>query len=244
MMITRHITRFGLTIFGIAALIGTLGCVPQPEALPAEPPAPEPELAPPPPEPMSAILDRVRVAPEDSTAPYDRDDWSHWETGHGWPYPENCDTRDIVLLETGGKHPDNGSGADPDTCTVRSGQWLSLYDMRQVRDPDQLEIDHVVPLAEAARSGARNWDEQKRARFANDRAALAAVSITTNREKSDQDPARWTPPARLAWCPYARMYTDAKARYGLTVDQAEHDALADMLATCEEEPPPSKEKAQ
>ena len=56
-------------------------------------------------------------------------------------------------------------------------------------------MDHVVPLAEAYRSGGGRWSTDQRARFANDPAELWPVSAASNRSKSDR-PARRVAPAR------------------------------------------------
>jgi hypothetical protein len=65
-----------------------------------------------------------------------------------------------------------------------------------------------------------------------DRPQLVAVSARSNRAKGDQDPAEWVPPVETYRCTYARDWITVKTAYGLTVDQAEHDALTAMLATC------------
>ena len=76
------------------------------------------------------------------------------------------------------------------------GGWLSSYDGYSTPNPDELEIDHVVPLAEAWDSGVGGWDEARRREFANDPLELLAVSRAMNRSKSDDDPAEWQPPNR------------------------------------------------
>ncbi|MFI5043859.1 MAG: HNH endonuclease family protein, partial [Acidimicrobiales bacterium] len=99
-------------------------------------------------------------------------------------------------------------------------------------DPDELEIDHVVPLAEAWDSGVGGWDQARRREFANDPLELLAVSRATNRSKSDDDPAEWQPPNRAAWCQYAGLWTLVTLKYGLTADPAEVQALTNMAAGC------------
>ncbi|WP_375545645.1 GmrSD restriction endonuclease domain-containing protein [Janibacter hoylei] len=51
---------------------------------------------------------------------------------------------------------------------VPSGDWYSEYDGASFTDGSDLDIDHVVPLAEAWRSGADSWSAQEREDFAND----------------------------------------------------------------------------
>lgn len=42
-------------------------------------------------------------------------------------------------------------------CKILSGRWFSYYDQQHVTDPKALDIDHMVPLAEAWDSGASQW---------------------------------------------------------------------------------------
>ncbi|RSD26430.1 HNH endonuclease family protein [Amycolatopsis eburnea] len=179
----------------------------------------------------TALLATLRVAVEDTGAHYHREDWKHWiaqpAAGRG------CDTRELVL-NTQGQHDGGGPVAhDPVTCAPFSGhgnRWTSPYDGVTVTDPARLDIDHLVPLGEAARSGTRAWTSAQRERFANDTALLIAVTAKTNRAKGDQDPARWLP--ALDRCGYASHWIEVKHRYAMSVDPAEHDALAGLLRRC------------
>jgi hypothetical protein len=78
--------------------------------------------------------------------------------------------------------------------------------LRAIGEAVDARIDHVVPLAEAWRSGAAAWNADQRERFANDLVdpQLIAVSASSNRSKGDQDPAEWKPPRRVTWCLYSR----------------------------------------
>jgi hypothetical protein len=154
---------------------------------------------------------------------YSRDRFEHWASG-----PDSCDTRETVLQR-------QGTAVTRDAqCRAQSGTWTSPYDGAQVTDADKLDIDHMVPLAEAWRSGAASWTDERRKQFANDLSnpQLFAVTASLNRSKGDRDPAEWKPPLQAYWCTYAKNYVTVKAAYALTVDQAEHDALAQMLTTC------------
>lgn len=51
------------------------------------------------------------------------------------------------------------------------------------------------------------------------------MTARSNRSKSDQDPAQWTPPLPDAHCRYVGEWTATKLRRGLTAYQAEADAL-------------------
>jgi hypothetical protein len=173
--------------------------------------------------PPNAALQSLAVAPQGTMTGYSRDRFPHW-SGSG----DSCDTREIVLQRQG------TAVARDAKCRATSGNWRSPYDNVDLSDAGKADIDHVVPLAEAWRSGASGWTDERRKLFANDLSnpQLLVVTAASNRSKGDQDPARWKPPARDYWCTYAQNYVTVKAAYQLTVDQAEHDALAEMLGTC------------
>lgn len=175
----------------------------------------------------SELLATLQVTDEGSRSGYERDKF-----GDGWTTDgDGCDTRQRVLAEESKAPVTLGS----DGCRVEEGRWLSLYDGDTFRDPADLQIDHMVPLAEAWDSGASDWSAERRERYANDMrrtGALLAVSSRTNQSKSDQDPAEWMPPDDGAWCRYVNAWIVQKAGWHLTVDRAEHDALARVVATC------------
>ncbi|WP_238017511.1 HNH endonuclease family protein [Dactylosporangium sp. AC04546] len=171
----------------------------------------------------SAALDSLTVAAAGSMAGYSREKFTHWIS-----QGEGCDTREAVLKREG---KNVKVAAD---CKITSGTWHSFYDDKDLTDPQDLDIDHMVPLAAGWRSGASKWTDEQRKQFANDmtRPQLIAVSLQTNRSKGDQDPSTWKPPNKAYWCTYAQSWITVKAYYKLTVSQAEKSALTDMLATC------------
>jgi hypothetical protein len=94
-------------------------------------------------------------------------------------------------------------------------------------------IDHVVSLKEAWDSGANVWTPERRAAFANDLddpRTLRTVSATIDDTKQTNDPANWMPPVEADWCRYLGDHIAIKARWGLAMDQGEHDEIAEMLA--------------
>ncbi|WP_407841425.1 HNH endonuclease family protein [Streptomyces sp. DSM 116496] len=165
----------------------------------------------------------LKVAGQQAMTGYSRAKFTHW-TGQG----DACDTREVVL-ERSGKDVKRDS-----ECKAVSGTWVSVYDGVTVTDAAKLDIDHMVPLANAWRSGAGAWTAERRKEFANDltRPQLLAVSAATNRSKGDQGPDEWQPPARAYWCTYATAWTNVKATYQLTVTEAEKAKLTEMLETC------------
>lgn len=174
---------------------------------------------------VAALLAELTVAAE-QPAGYDRDLFSHWITR------SCCTTRNEVLRSESTITPTVSS-----SCTVTAGQWYSYFDDTWIDVPRSLDIDHMVPLAEAWRSGARNWDEARRRAFANDLTdprSLIAVSASSNRSKSDRDPANWLPPSRAYRCDYIGSWIAIKHRWELTIDSVEQAALQRELNNCGE----------
>ncbi|MEU4448349.1 HNH endonuclease family protein [Actinosynnema sp. NPDC050801] len=168
-------------------------------------------------------LAALRVATEGSTSGYSRDLFPHWSTVSG-----ACNTRETVLKRDGTNVVTDSS------CAATSGRWYSPYDGATWTQASDVDIDHVVPLAEAWRSGAASWTTSRRQSFANDltNPQLIAVTDNVNQAKGDQDPALWKPPLTSYWCTYAKMWTRAKYKWGLTVNSAEKSALQTMLGRC------------
>ncbi len=156
---------------------------------------------------------------------YSRAKFPHWIKQHG-----QCNTRDVVLAR------DGKDVKQDEMCRAISGTWYSEYDGETFTEARQLDIDHIVPLANAWRSGADRWETPERRKFANDlvHSQLIAVSARSNRQKGDQSPDQWAPPRHAYWCTYARAWTDVKHLYHLNVTEPEKAELDEMLDTCEQ----------
>lgn len=171
----------------------------------------------------------VREVPADLPA-YDRDDWPHWSDEDG-----DCqDARQETLI---------AESATPvrfktdKRCRVDSGLWKDPYTGLTVDDPGELDVDHVVPLANAHRSGAWNWSRGQKKAYANDLSHpehLLAVTASANRAKGRKGPEDWRPDNESHWCDYAQDWVGIKIRWSLSATPEELDALREMAATCSE----------
>ena len=159
---------------------------------------------------------KLGVADEsDGGVAYDRDLYGSWTQVRS-----GCNTRCSVLEEE----------------ERSDGTWLSWYDGKVVADPSDLDIDHMVPLAEAHSSGGWQWNSSQKRQYANDLIhpeALTAVSASSNRSKGSRDPAEWKPSDGSVWCEYATDWIKVKTVWDLTADQTEVRELKEMLNTCE-----------
>ncbi|MEU7428596.1 HNH endonuclease family protein [Streptomyces sp. NPDC040750] len=179
--------------------------------------------------PVRDALDQLPVRGEDRTG-YVRTKFKHWIDAD----KDGCSTRAEVLKAEAVIAPEQGA-----KCQLTGGEWYSPYDDRYIHGPGGLDIDHLVPLAEAWDSGASEWTATEREAYANDLGddrALIAVSATSNRSKADQDPATWMPPAAGYRCQYATDWIADKTRWGLSIDATEHAALAKVLDNCPDVP--------
>ncbi|MGH3657108.1 MAG: GmrSD restriction endonuclease domain-containing protein, partial [Micromonosporaceae bacterium] len=168
-------------------------------------------------------LAALRVAAPLSMDGYSRDKFPHWIS-----QGNNCNTREVVLKRDG-TNVVVGSDCYPD-----SGRWYSVYDRVWLYSASDVDIDHMVPLANSWRSGSKYWSTSRRQAFANDlsRGQLIAVSASSNRSKGDQDPSQWRPSNTNWWCYYSRHWIDVKYDYSLTITSSEKSALYSMLSYC------------
>ncbi|MEU6594355.1 HNH endonuclease family protein [Streptomyces sp. NPDC046881] len=179
--------------------------------------------------PVRDALDQLPVRAEDRTG-YERSKFRHWIDAD----KDGCNTRAEVLKAEAVTPPEQGP-----RCALSGGEWYSPYDDRYLNGARGLDIDHLVPLAEAWDSGAYGWTAAEREAYANDLGdarALIAVSAASNRSKADQDPTTWLPPAAGYRCQYVTDWIADKIRWGLSIDATEHDALAGQLGQCSNTP--------
>jgi hypothetical protein len=165
---------------------------------------------------------------EDKLSGYNRNLFKHWIDAD----KDGCDTRAEVLIEEARVKPKIGL-----KCKLSGGEWFSSYDGRTVTQSSLLDVDHMVPLAEAWRSGAWKWTSAQRQEFANDldliTNSLVAVSASSNRVKGDKDPASWLPKmGKEDVCYYLQDWIAVKWKYSLTVDQKEAKKLQEEMIKC------------
>jgi hypothetical protein len=168
--------------------------------------------------------ERGPISPSDIPL-YDRADWQHWIDADG-----DCqDTRQEVLIQ----ESQIEVIFDTSGCRVLAGRWRDAYTGSVYVDPGDLDIDHLVPLANAHRSGGWRWNPSRKRDYANDLVEpdqLVAVSASSNRSKGDRGPEAWRPPLREEWCHYAASWRAVKQRWALAVGDDEERALREMCS--------------
>ncbi|WKD60953.1 hypothetical protein CCICO_04580 [Corynebacterium ciconiae DSM 44920] len=145
--------------------------------------------------------------------------------GPGWrAQPElgpGCTTRDRTLRAAGVTA----------SCERRPhGALRDLYTGETVdAATEDIQIDHIFPLAAAWDLGAAIWPSIKAEDFANDPLNIVAVSAHANQEKSDALPSVWMPPYHRHHCWYSERLAYVAARYGLALP---HKDIARMKRSC------------
>ena len=112
---------------------------------------------------------------------------------------------------------------------------MSAFDLVETSDPSNFDVDHLVPLKEAWDSGAWAWDAKTREAYANDLdydMSLIAVTASSNRSKSDRDPADWLPTNQDYWCEYITAWVQVKTRWSLSIDKAEKAKIDEVAESC------------
>ena len=189
-------------------------------------------------------LDSIRVA-QPRQGGYDRQtQFGGWaSTGCG-----KATTRDMILARD---LTDTVRNRD---CQVTAGVLADLYTGRSIqfkRGPStsaDVQIDHVVALQDAWASGARDWDQGKRVKYANSPDVLLASDGPANMAKgvgvdfngtgryrngwNIMAPDIWLPDNEAYRCDYMAKRVAIKHAWGLSMTAREKQQTVTYLAAC------------
>ena len=147
----------------------------------------------------------LAVAPENRCSHYDRDDYR---------YPQSVEAQIVAAM---------------------GGRVYGPYTGRLFRSPREVDIEHIVAVAEAHDSGLCAASPDLRLRFASDLLNLTLAAPEVNRctasGKCAHDAAAWLPPMNRCW--FAARVVAVKRKYGLSIDAREAAALERVLAGCD-----------
>lgn len=176
-----------------------------------------------------SALAKLKVRALGSQTGYDRDYFSD-----GWGNIGGCDARNHVLW----RDLTNITWRSNGNCLVATGTLRDPYTgkviqfVRGVRTSIAVQIDHVVSLSNAWKTGAASASATTRYNLYNDPLNLLAVDGPTNGSKSDSDASQWLPPNRAYHCAYVSRQVAVKVKYRLWVTTAEKTAMTKVLRTC------------
>jgi hypothetical protein len=187
--------------------------------------------------PALQALQRLPVKGRAPLTGYDRDLFGPaWTDDNDDPLGHNgCDTRNDILRRDL-THTVIEAGTQG--CVVLTGTLADPYGgttihfVRGVTTSTEVQIDHVVALADAWQTGAQRWSPQRLRDFANDPLELLAVDGPLNEGKGDGDAATWLPPDKAERCDYVARQIAVKATWDLWVKPAERDAMTRILQGC------------
>ena len=107
----------------------------------------------------------------------------------------------------------------------------STYDKTVIKGLGDFDIDHIIALSEAHDSGLCAASMAVRTRFARDLDNLTLATRELNIKKGAKDAAEWVPAENRCW--FSEQVIEVRKEYALTIDQAEAEALDNVLADCE-----------
>ena len=91
-------------------------------------------------------------------------------------------------------------------------QFYDPYSNKIFYTPQDMEVDHIVPLKVAWDLGAKNWDKSTKQKFANDLENLILVSKSCNRSKGSKSLSEWLPH-------YQKFHSEYSNRYLLIINK-------------------------
>lgn len=182
-----------------------------------------------------ALLDTLKVKGKAPGTDYQRSAF-----GEAWLDADanGCDTRNDVLR----RDLQDANFTTGSLCTVASGVLEEPYTGQEIhfqRGKDSsaaVQIDHVVALGNAWKTGAAALTPIQRESLANDPLNLLAADGPANQDKSDGDAATWLPHSKKFRCHYVARQISVKAAYQLWVTPAEKSAMKRVLGPCPEQP--------
>ena len=197
------------------------------------------------------LLKEIEIIKKEEDVDYDRKEWKHWTSYKGnscWNVREEVLKRDAIPGSINLISKDKVSTTnEKEACAIGivsksnnptkietkgSGQWIDPYSGDLIEDSSQIDIDHIIPLSKAAKSGGQSWNKAKKEQFANDLENLLATSAKENRKKSDKGPGEYMPPNKDYKCQYAKSYISVAHKYSLTINEKDSKVLNKTIKGC------------
>ena len=154
---------------------------------------------------------------EESQSTYSRSYFGNWAD-----IDQDCqNTRHEVLLRDARTYVLSENG-----CRIVRGLWIDFYTGEWLTSPEEIDIDHLVPLKEIWDSGADIWSADDLHDIANDMNNLVVTSRSMNRSKGAREPHEWSRYSEVVnQCRFLNRWFTFKMDYGLNFDAIELDFL-------------------
>ena len=94
-------------------------------------------------------------------------------------------------------------------------QFYDPYSDQTFYNPQDMEVDHIVPIKVAWDLGAKHWDNSTKRKFANDFENLILVSKSCNRSKGSKPLSEWLPFNQNFHSEYSNRYLLIIDKYNL-----------------------------
>jgi len=153
---------------------------------------------------------------------YNRSDYQHWVD-----VDKDCQNTRAEILIRDSKIPVTFDKKSK--CVVVEGKWVCPYTGSVFLSASEIDIDHIVPLGNAHKSGAEFWTKEQRRAFANDPENLISVEDNANQAKGDKSPEEWQPKNKKYWKEYAKRWFRIKDKYHLKYTPGEVSQLFIMF---------------
>lgn len=168
---------------------------------------------------------------------YSRAEFPHWRSAG-----DGCDTRQLILrrdltditLRDDGCTVGLGTLDDPYTGLTIAFQHTN-YPEPGAGNSNTVQIDHIIALCDAWKTGAQEWTREQRAAFANDPLNLIAADGPANGSKGCGNAHEWLPRSsgNSAFdCDYVTAQAAVKSKYGLWMAFDEKQVIEDILVEC------------
>lgn len=111
--------------------------------------------------------------------------------------------------------------------------WCLPYSNQRLTgltDLGTTDIEHIIALREAHDSGMCSASVEVKREFGNDPLNLTLARASVNRSKGSKDAGEWLPDQNRCW--FAFQVVRIKAKYRLSIDRRERDALESILDGC------------
>ena len=151
--------------------------------------------------------------------------------------PEATDCLDVSERVLASRSAVAVTWADQLECVADGGLWNDRYLGSTFDSVIDVQVLPIVPVENVQLSGGADWTLDTRQAYLADiehPPTLHIVAAEGGHNPRAQGPDAWRPSNRNTWCAYAVDWVAVKARWELTVTDAEAAALDDMLQTCGE----------